>query len=351
MFNESKNDYITKNRTWHLGPSLIDECECYTHLGIIFNRVFTIKYCIEEACRKLRGTLFSLINCGVNRYGMNPLSSKSLYKSVVLPRALYGSALWNDMTQTDSLLVELAHRFCVNYMQDLGTRTKTRLTYHLLNIQSIDYDIDRNKLVFLGQLCNMPCNSSSKQIFVNRLTSYEINASYSLGFIPDISSILRKYGLSYVLSDLKNSGVFPSKYQWKRCVKVAMNNRIDAELHVTDDDTKLNEYVINSSSPSVLWTMVTESSRYLGWCRTTARMLGQYFYNDYSRICHKCGISTNKAVLHFIYECNASEDLRRELYRQIFNKCGVDTLNEFISLDVHIQIAALFWCNRGLKLG
>ncbi len=160
-YNPASEDYITKDRTWNIGPNVIDECEHYTHLGINLNRSLSLKPCVQEACRKLRATFFILINCGVDRHGLNPLSSKSLYKSIVIPRALYGSALWNDLSQSDLSVVEFAHGFCIKYMQYLGVRTKTRLVYHLLDMKSIERELDRSKLVFLGQLCNIPDDKSA----------------------------------------------------------------------------------------------------------------------------------------------------------------------------------------------
>ncbi len=137
VFNESDEDKLTSCREWKLGSSAINECEKYTHLGIVMNRQFTLKDCVEEACKKLRGTFFGFINSGINKYGLNPLTSISIYKSVVIPRALYGSELWTDISQSDIMKIEVAHRFCLKYIQDLGLQTRTNLMYFLLNMHAI----------------------------------------------------------------------------------------------------------------------------------------------------------------------------------------------------------------------
>ena len=53
---------------------------------------------IKDACSKTKSTFFNLINHGINESGFCPFTSKHLYTSVVLPKALYGSELWSCMS-------------------------------------------------------------------------------------------------------------------------------------------------------------------------------------------------------------------------------------------------------------
>lgn len=48
---------------------------------------------VENCKTKLKGTLFSIQNAGIYENGINPLTSLKLYKSVVLPKALWLRAL------------------------------------------------------------------------------------------------------------------------------------------------------------------------------------------------------------------------------------------------------------------
>ncbi len=341
VFHESDEDFITRRRTWKLGSETINECERYVHLGVVFNRKFSLTDCVEESCKKLRGTFFSLVNSGINRHGLNPLTSKTIYNTVVIPRALYGSELWCDLQQRDITRIEVAHRCCLKYMQDLGVRTKTDLVYRLLNMHAIEYEIDKSKLRLFGQLCNLPCDKLAKEIFLNRLTNYEANASTTCGFIPDVCSILRKYSLFGVLNGYKRTGIFMSKFQWKRCVKLNIDRYEQSRLREVRCDDMLSNYLCNSSSPSVLWTMSMENRNYLKMCRSTAKVLGQYFYNDFRRICSKCGISTEKLIMHICYECRLSEPHRLKLLTNIMHICGDDMLTKFVSLDLHQQLCSL----------
>ena len=50
---------------------------------------------VNESCSKLKTTPFSLVNSGVNDSGFKPITSFHLYRSIVLPKGLYGAELWN----------------------------------------------------------------------------------------------------------------------------------------------------------------------------------------------------------------------------------------------------------------
>ncbi len=134
-----------------------------------------------------------------------------------------------------------------------------------------------------GQLCNLSCDKLAKDIFVNRLTSYEDNPSIVHGFIPDICSILRKYSLLRVLEQYKQTGTFMSKFQWKQCIKINMCNYEQSRSREGSSNDTLSNYIDISSSPSILWTMAIENRSFLKMCRSTVKVIGQYFYSDYRR--------------------------------------------------------------------
>ena len=134
MYNETKNNYQKSNRVWYLGNSIIAESENYKHLGVKNNNKYlSKKISIQEASHKLKGTFLSLVNSGIFNHGaLHPLTCKTIYKSIVLPKALYGCENWDNLSDTDLLTLERAHRFCVKHMQSLSTRTRTDTALSLL---------------------------------------------------------------------------------------------------------------------------------------------------------------------------------------------------------------------------
>ena len=110
MFNESPLDYRITTRTWALGDAYIEENILYKHLGVVLNKYGTVDDNVKEAASKLKGTFLSLINSGVHEGGLNPITSKSIYKAVVLPKALYGCELWYSLQSKHIDLLEKAHK-------------------------------------------------------------------------------------------------------------------------------------------------------------------------------------------------------------------------------------------------
>ena len=216
--NETKPKYLESTRTWSLGGNIIEEDESYTHLGVICDKYLNLNSAIDESCKKIRSTFFSLINSGVHEDGFHPLTSKHLYQTIVLPKALYGCELWNNLKQEHIDKLETAHRFCLKYMQSLPKDTRTIIALSCVGAVSIETEIDRRKLIFFGQLCNLSPDLRVKEIFVYRLIHYMNDPCSITGFFPDIHRVLGKYGLDTYMYSFTTTGEFPSKQSWKRLV-------------------------------------------------------------------------------------------------------------------------------------
>ena len=126
----------------------MEETTQYKHLGIHLNKFMTCDSNIKEASNKLRGTMLGLVNCGIHEHGLNPTTSKRLYKSIVLPKALYGCELWDDLLPKHLAELEKSHRFCSKLMQSLPRSTSTDVANLLIGLNSIEVEIDYRKLIF-----------------------------------------------------------------------------------------------------------------------------------------------------------------------------------------------------------
>ena len=94
--------------------------------------------------------MLGLVNCGIHEHGLNPTTSKRLYKSIVLPKALYGCELWDDLLPKHLAELEKSHCFCIKLMQSLPRSTSTDVASLLIGLNSIEVEIDYRKLIFLG---------------------------------------------------------------------------------------------------------------------------------------------------------------------------------------------------------
>lgn len=180
VFNEMQNAYNKSNRTWLLGDALVAEGVEYKHLGVICNKYMSIDENIKVACNKIKSTFLSLINSGIYEDGFNPLTSKRIYNSVALPKALYGCELWSNLQSSQLMSLERAHRYCVKFLQFLPRSTSTDVSLALIGMNPIEAEIDRRKLTFFGQLCRLPGDYRVKELFLRRLTHFNDSPSKKL---------------------------------------------------------------------------------------------------------------------------------------------------------------------------
>ena len=106
----------TNRHVFKIGPEPVDVSDSYCHLGIVCSKSLSTKVNIQDACTKLRGTYFSVVNGGIDVTSVNPIIVRTIYETMVLPKALYGCELWNAYSKQDINNLEKAHRFCVKHM-------------------------------------------------------------------------------------------------------------------------------------------------------------------------------------------------------------------------------------------
>ena len=78
-----------------MGESEVSESTTYTHLGVPCDKYHQLDGNVQICCTKLRQTYFGINEYGINHKALHSLTMKKLYNTSVLPRALYGSELWN----------------------------------------------------------------------------------------------------------------------------------------------------------------------------------------------------------------------------------------------------------------
>ena len=112
VFNGKLSNQLLPSRIWKLGEQEVPETSQYKHLGIPIERDMTLNTVTKEASTKLKTTFLSLVNCGLREDGFTPLTAKLIYKSIVLPKSLYGCEVWSQLSPTQLSPLERAHRFC-----------------------------------------------------------------------------------------------------------------------------------------------------------------------------------------------------------------------------------------------
>ncbi|CAC5418638.1 unnamed protein product [Mytilus coruscus] len=210
--------------------------------------------------RTLRATVISLIRLGVHPAILNPIVCSKFVKQVCYPKALYGCELWGILTSTEWLMLERTQHYICKNIQGLPRRTRNDMCLPMIGWFSIESYVDEKKLLFLGQICNLPCESVSFRILIRRVNDFKYNdGSHSnLGFTVDIMYILQKYDLSTYFDDFCETGLFPSPLVWKSIVKTAVaafeifiwTRRINI-----DDDFVAFKTIKKAYAPHSAWTI------------------------------------------------------------------------------------------------
>ena len=220
-----KPSLIRNVNSWTFADGEMMRTTKHKHLGVVESQSLRQPADVSAIKQTLRGTFLSSGTCGLHAYGINPISSIKLYTSIVLPKALYSCELWNNIDKTTMTQLEIAHRFCVKFCQDLPRITRTDIALGLMGITSIEAFIDLQKLDFLGTLCHANSTFIVKYLFTFRLHQYRLNSrAIQKGFISDLNRLLRKNSLENYLNNYISCGTSPSKAEWKRYCKTTIWN-------------------------------------------------------------------------------------------------------------------------------
>ena len=305
VFNELRSYFNKHQRVWYLGPNEIKESENYKHLGVNCNKYLKLNVNIKDCTDKLKGTFMSIANCGLFS-DLNPLTCIKLYRSVVLPKALYGCESWSNLSDSSIIQLERAHRFCIKYMQGFGIRTRTDIALGLLGVLSLESEIDFKKLNILGQLCRNDTHCWITPVFHIRLDSYFVNRNVQIGFFSDIMRLLEKYGLTGYLESFRIRGVFPSKSVWNRMVKqrIRQYETVQWQNRISDDDFSLFSRLHTVNEPHIFWYRSKENP-HISSCYKSMMQMIAYLSNNLSGpfTCSYCKSQYVNLVQHCIHEC------------------------------------------------
>jgi hypothetical protein len=345
VFNENKNEFENNRRKFKLGKESIKETDSYVHLGIPCNKYMTLNENVNLACSKIRKTYYSLADCGVHKNGLHPLSSKHLYETVVLSKALYGSEMWCDLTDDQILSLERAHRQCVKNMQSMHQSTRTDVALSSMGILPIEFEIDKRKLLLFGQLCNLDTRKRIKTLFISRLFQFMIKPRKAQGFISDLYRIFGKYHITHIFIDFYHNGSFPSANVWKQLVKTNIRNLANYEYRtrlLLDNDLKHFYYIHNEILPFSLWRLSQLYRDMLPFCKTVMLAIGRYFSRKYLTVCPACKGLTDSVVEHLVLFCITNDSNRHNLWCCVHEALGNINFENYCNRQPHDQIIEMF---------
>ena len=356
VYNESESDYRRSNRIWKMGEANIEEGKSYKHLGIPCDKFLSLDENVTSATTKLKSTLLGLSNCGIHEDGLNPLTAKHLCKTIILPKALYGCELWNNLFPKHLIILELAHRFCVKYMQSLPKRTSTDFVMSLLDFHNIEIEIDYRKLIFFRQLCCLSADYTAKDIFLYRLLNFNNQLSSQRGFIPDIFRILGKYSMMPALQTFIENGTFVSKTSWKTLVNEKIRELCAAERARKVQVNPLLNRIINIRGINrdfIMWELCKQCPNYLSLAYELFVCLEECFPLDGIIIATFVVILSclsQSESTHLLLYCVKLKEFREVLWYKLLSRFGFNYFTVFISHSPERQIDLLFTGSREILI-
>ena len=302
IFNKAKSTKTVAK----FGTESILSCDSVTHVGIQLNYKLNCSETIETRLRKGRSSLISIISMEESLGDINPIVLASIVNKVCIPVTLYGSELWNNLSNTDIVKLERFIRLAAKRVQHMPTYTRTDIALSLLGWYPIETQIDKRKLNFLQKLCVMPTSILSRQIFNLRLHLYALKGfKNQLGFIPDICAILLKYNLFHYLRSYLVNGTFPSKYTWKGIVNNAINStHLQHWKDRVHTDIELSRFrsIHDSIAPSLLWKHSTSKIEIIN-TTSAIQVLTARNFNNSIYVCKLCENASTDLNRHLVTGC------------------------------------------------
>ena len=327
FLNESVSGSV--NRSFKLGNCTLQETKEYTHLGVLCDPFMSNKGNVDRACTRLRGTILSLKGSGLNPDTLNPLTMRTIYNSVVLPKGLYGSELWSCLSHTEILKLERSHRFCIKYSQSFPKTMDTYFSLSAFGTVPIECIIDYRKLTFLGQLCRLPNKYLAKQVFNVRLLSFMSYDKQTRGFIPDVYRLCSKYGLMEVLNHYVNFGAFPLSSVWKSMLeqRIFIPEQIRQYGRLCEGaDEALVSRVCRATCASQIWTLSRAVPTIAELSKTIMIAFGRLLSpTDYVQVCELCMHLCTDKISHRLCFCAKLPDKRLEQWdtlKEIYGYCN-----------------------------
>ncbi|CAB4026160.1 Hypothetical predicted protein, partial [Paramuricea clavata] len=347
IFGESQQEHEANNRSraWKLGSQILSEKGSWSNLGKLWLANRDSKEIVSKATCAGREVCFMLMAVGTRYGGLNPMVSSNLWRKIGILKFLYGSELW-QLKMNNYIELEKVQNIMVRIMQGLLPGTSGSAARGLLGLLSVEAEIDKRKLYFLGRLINMGAGAPCRRVFFIRLLRWKWNCGKKLtGFVPDIVEILAKYDLLQVLITYILTNDFPIKTLWKKTVNKHVREQYDRvwrQKISKNNQLYLYSKVHTKNEVSHWWIIARKNPSFMKEINNVIRLIcGSYKVrgkrvdhpNTYIDYCDSCNRNYLNPVNHALLYCLGSQNERELLW---------DWVNDNLPLEVAVYLALLF---------
>ena len=113
-------------------------------------------------------------------------------------------------------------------------------------------------------------------------------------------------GLSHVLEFFKSDNVFPSKFSWKKMVKLKLQEHELLLWHERTSQPEFNRFkrIHNTYRVNYFWKISKQNPKLLTACKSVVRIISCFVSSSvHTDLCSKCSKGYTNIVDHCISEC------------------------------------------------
>ena len=300
-----------ERKEWFLSDVPMPMEKEFDHLGLCWMAGKT-KPNLDILISAARRTSYRLMGAGFHGVeGLNPVVSKKLVDSYVIPRLLLGLEAV-VLNKSDVLALDSYHRKLLRQLQSLPESTANAAVYLLMGAIPIEGEWHKRVLSLFGRIARLGSDHPLYLLAARQLSLGEERRPHS--WFTQASRIGALYGID--VADVLRSPW--SKEMWKCRVRNVINSYWKIRLLQEAQKRSTLKWLIHGAddSPNGVWESCRTSPHLTAAATTRARaMVGRLCIYEHSwrdtNTCPLCG-QDDESITHFLMVCTELELVRTD---------------------------------------
>jgi hypothetical protein len=336
-----------------IGDRPIERCDAHSHVGTVLtqsksevNKYMKLRI---KACKRVTSAISAI---GSRKAPVTPVSASHLYKTLCLPKLLYGLEVM-DITDTAMNEVESFQAQVAKSIQRLPDHTCNIGATRTMGWISIRGQVDILRLVFLWRLIILPLSCIYKKLLIYRYVGHELcDFNSSKGPLWKALETASAYGLLEKVKLAIETGEYDDIKQWIKIVKektrIVEQKRWDIQSSLYSSLTRVRKGML-CNELTIWWKYVQYNPSEMPKCIAIIQMLLEvhqlnscrFRYNKSdikSSLCDKCQMYEVETVDHLLFRCTSLCGIRNTLWNNVLQNCPSETLRSELQCmpDSHI---------------
>ncbi len=184
--------------------------------------VATVQKVIND-CKRL---FYGLVGSNVSRTSLSPLTLSKRYRSIVLPKLLYGA----EVKIFDNYELDEYNKFHCSMskvIQCLPEKTVNLGAMYSIGWLDLFTEVDIRRLLFIHRILALNYSSVYRILFIQRLfyILYSRDFKAHIGPVAQMVQTCSYYDVLHHVVNMIDNGNIQSKQQWKRLVRSAVQDK------------------------------------------------------------------------------------------------------------------------------